>query len=394
MDFPAQHPIRTFWWRPTAATFFFGLALWVLLVARVPAAHAQDDRACDPPMYHGIQHCAHDGGQTHVVVVDLANSRVRLEVVMAAYQYNGKEVECTGVNVVRESTPGTGCSVPGAPGLYPTQPVLDMATRYIGKGAVAAINGDYMAANQTHGPEGFTVKNGVRYDGWRTGDCDGAPWYNRAFPDECFANDVSRPSLALSRLNQPDLSWKRSGDLENDRSYRSRFHNALGGGPLIVRGGQPIGDSAAACAAERFPTEVCTKTKQSGVGVTADLRRLVLVTSGVRDAAGIAQLMASPVYGVTTGMKLDGGGSSQMWVRQGDQGLYYYVTNDDFEARQLQVPVGRSVTQTIVPRDWPRPLAQSLVVLSTPIAAASVPTELDDFHHRSNPLASRLPIAY
>lgn len=335
--------------------------------AALPDVAGAEEGVCLPPRYYGVRHCVHDGGHTHVLVIDLAEPRVRLEVAMAAYQFDGREIECAGVNNVLESTYGRGCSVPGAPGLYPAQPVLDIARRYLGRGAVAAINGDYMAANQTHGPEGFTVKNGLRLDGWENGDCDGAPWYTPRSPIPCHANDVSRPSLAISRSNRPDLGWKRPQEIDDPSQYRNRFFNVIGGGPLLVRGGQPIQDSAAACLAEAFPADVCTKTKQSALGVTADLQRLVLVTSGVRDAAGVAQLMASPEYGVTTAMKLDGGGSAQFWVRHGDMSLYYYVTNEEFDVRQLTLPVGRSVTETIAPADWPRPLAQALVVFSEPI---------------------------
>jgi hypothetical protein len=130
---------------------------------------------CDPEVYYGIWHCTDDGGNTHLIVVDLNDSHVRVQTVLSS----GPNGECNSVNHSGKD-PSSNCPPP-----YPTETMASMLGRYVASGAVAIINTDYGAYPPgDHGAEGLAVRIGQRLDGVGHGDTDG--------------NATRRSSLAFS----------------------------------------------------------------------------------------------------------------------------------------------------------------------------------------------------
>lgn len=305
-----------------------GLVMLSVLIAMPSAIDAQSSPdKCAPPKYAGITHCVEDDGKTQVVIVDLTNTKVRLETVLAAYRQPiiGIPVECTDVNIPRWALYGAGCALPNTD-LYPHETVEEMAQRYAG--AVVAINTDYFGPGYDHGPEGLTIKNGQRFDGWRKGDCDGAlnhdPQNSKSTPTPCESNDTKRTSMTISRNKSVEIGRKRFADVDDPSLWSDRFYNAVGGGPLIVEAGRAVLASAQACAKEKLPDGegACLRSAQTAGGVTKD-NRLVLVTASNQNAYTIGEMLAKH-YRVETAMKFDGGGSAQMWY----DSKAYYGTNE------------------------------------------------------------------
>lgn len=219
--------------------------------------------------YDGITYCIEDDGDIHIVIIDLDSPSIRFEMVMAD--------DVTSVDTNHRER------------------IEDMVQRssYRDQKVVVAINADYFG--RSHGPEGLTVKNGRRLDG---GDQNQNP------------NALWRSSLAISRLNQVFLGRKSAEELDNARVFRERFYNAIGGGPLILNYGVVI-PNAVACLLEQFPVGACRRRIQTAAGLSEDGRRLYLAAGKGRDIEGFARLLRD--YGAFTAMKLDGGGSSQLW---------------------------------------------------------------------------------
>jgi uncharacterized protein YigE (DUF2233 family) len=159
---------------------------------------------------------------------------------------------------------------------------------------VAAINGDYFGRN--HGPEGLTVKNGRRLD------------HDRGRRQN--TNALWRSSLAISRLNRASLGRKSVEELNKPGAYQELFFNAVGGGPMILNFGVVI-PNVVACLLEQFPVGACRRTIQTAVGLSKDGHQLFWAVGKGRDIQGFARLLRD--YGAYTAIKLDGGGSSQLW---------------------------------------------------------------------------------
>jgi hypothetical protein len=206
----------------------------------------------------------------HIVIIDLDDPHVRFEMVMAD--------DVTSVDTTRRER------------------IEDIVSRppYENQDTVVAINADYFGIR--HGPEGLTVKNGQRLD-----DGDG---------ESQNPNALWRSSLAISRLNRISLGRKTADELNNPRAYRERFYNAIGGGPLILNYGVVI-PNIVSCMLEGFPLGACRRRIQTAAGLSEDGRWLYLAVGEGRDIQGFARLLKD--YGAYTAIKLDGGGSSQLW---------------------------------------------------------------------------------
>src|SRR5512137_1660066 len=111
--------------------------LWLCLVL-LPLPVALAARANCRPDRDGIIYCVEDGGDTHVLIIDLTNPRLRVQTVMAN--------DVLDVRPPEEQREG----------------VVDMAKRYREAGVVIAVNGDYFG--WWRGPEGPTVVQGQRLD--------------------------------------------------------------------------------------------------------------------------------------------------------------------------------------------------------------------------------------
>jgi hypothetical protein len=233
-------------------------------------AQVDDSRPNCETTYDGIVYCSEDDGKIHIVIIDLDNPYIRFDVVMAD---DVTSVDTTSRERIEE--------------MVKRPPYQDLEV-------VVAINADYFGND--HGPEGLTVKTGRRLDANR------GPTQNR--------NALWRSSLAVSRLNRVSLGRKSATELEDPRAYRERFYNAVGGGPLILNQGVVI-SNVVACLLEGFPVGACRRKIQTAAGLSEDGRRLYLAVGKGRDVEGFARLLQD--YEAFTAIKLDGGGSSQLW---------------------------------------------------------------------------------
>jgi len=240
-----------------------------LLSAAAPVARAQDRAGCRSTI-DGITYCVADGGETHVLIVDLTHPNVRVQTVMANDVLDVRSPEA------------------------PRERVVEMARRYRAQGAVIAINGDYFGA--TRGPEGPTVVQGQRLD----------------TPDTIRSNPsrYRRSTLAVARFGAAAIGQLPPIGLLPPLAYADTLFNVVSGGPIILRGGQPQPE-ALACLMDRIPAATCRRDRQSAVGVDASRTTLFLSVSTTRSTRALAELLRG--YGAADALKLDAGGSSQLW---------------------------------------------------------------------------------
>lgn len=237
------------------------------------------------PVGEPVQLIERDG--FYIFKVDMWNSRVSVEMVMAN--------DSTNVN----QTP------------TPVESVASMATRYASRNPILVINGDYFALDRTHGPEGLTVRNGVRFDGYG------------ATPDDADGMEWQRSSLSISRSKAIRMGKQTSctGSCVNWVPNSDAFYTTIGGGPVFVESGQRIGgaNSLTPCNNEAFTpnnrTYYCQQPyKWAGVGMSQDGRYLYVIASSTNKTMdqAAAALIAE---GAWRAMKLDGGGSAQLWYK-------------------------------------------------------------------------------
>jgi hypothetical protein len=279
------------WWQVDAGLrAAFG---WVAegLLAPAPPAPAPDEAARRAgcalvgPAYAGLYHCQRAAG-VHVVVIDLNDPHVRFETVMAQ--------DAIAVDTAAQEW------------------VSDMAQRH--PGAVAAINGDYFSPG-LHGPEGLTVRNGTRLDGLHT---------------------MERSALIIGQapLDAPGVSIPIPATIARPADARvpvepARLFNAVGGGPQIVFNARWSWQSGfvfpgfRGCAGRLPPDQVVNgecladindwlepAKPWSAAGLTPD-HKMVWV---VGPFAHLAETLAA--FDVETALKLDSGGSSQLWYHR------------------------------------------------------------------------------
>jgi hypothetical protein len=241
------------------------LVLLPLSVASAARANCRSDR-------DGIIYCVEDGGDTHVLIIDLTNPRLRVQTVMAN--------DVLDVRPPEEQREG----------------VVDMAKRYRETGVVIAVNGDYFG--WWRGPEGPTVVQGQRLDTAET---------IAANP-----SDYRRSTLALSRSGTAAITHLSPIDLLAPAAYRDLLFNTVSGGPIILLNGQPLPEELS-CFIDNIPVNACRRDRQTVAGVDEQGTTLYLVVSTQRSTRGLAELLRD--YGAFNALKLDGGGSSQLWYR-------------------------------------------------------------------------------
>lgn len=220
----------------------------------------------------GITYCGEDGGQTHLLIVDLSNPYVRVQTVMAH-----DVLDVWPPDEQRES-------------------VADMAQRYRDDGVVIAINGDYFGEGR--GPEGPTVVQGQRLD---------TPTTIALNPSH-----YRRTTLAVSRSGSAAIVHLNPISFLAPVVYRDVLFNAISGGPIILLDGQPLPEDLS-CFLDRIPVNTCRRGRQTAAGVDASGQTLYLAVSTERSTRGMAELLRD--YGASTALKLDAGGSSQLWYR-------------------------------------------------------------------------------
>lgn len=237
-----------------------------LIMNRLDLPGADDDCAINNP--DGIQ--LYETATSHVACIDLTDPHLRFELVMAN--------DSTSVNPTPDQRETVASIVARAPHAD-HRPLL-------------AFNADYFGAG--HGPEGFTVHNGQRLDGPANGDHDG--------------EETARSSQAFGRANSVTLGRRSDGEVNDPLALATRFYNASGGGPLLVHNGAVVRDP---CGAEGFAADVCRRTAQTGVGLSADGRTYIVIAAENVTAEELGERLLA--YGAVEAIKLDGGGSTQLW---------------------------------------------------------------------------------
>lgn len=203
----------------------------------------------------------------------------------------------------------------------PRQRVADMVARppYASRNPVLAFNADYFAKDNDHGPEGLTIKNGERFDGQFA---DPPDYDALRLAEDGNTNETNRSSLSLSTLNavrigrQTDcdtgcVSWPFTG---------TAYYNTTGGGPLFIEDGKRVGGfgSQQPCEHEGFSTASDGYCGNAGkpwtaVGVSQDGRYLIVAVGESETMDTMASVLLAE--GAWRAMKLDGGGSTQLWYR-------------------------------------------------------------------------------
>jgi hypothetical protein len=236
--------------------------------------------------------------RVHVFRIDTQSPNLSFEMVMARDSTNVNEGQKT------QSSP--------------RERVADMVARppYVSRNPVLAFNADYFSMNNDHGPEGLTVKNGQRFDGQFA---DPPDYDGPGLAADGNTNETNWSSLSISKAKgvrigkQTDcqthcFKWPFSNEA---------YYNTVGGGPLFIEGGERIGGfgSTLPCENERFTKEYCTgePTAWTAVGVSGDGRYLIVVVGQQQTMDSIASILLAE--GADRAMKLDGGGSTQLWYR-------------------------------------------------------------------------------
>lgn len=220
----------------------------------------------------GITHCLEDDGDTHLLIIDLSDPHLRVQTVMA--------------NDVLDVWPSK----------EEREGVFDMAKRYRTDGVIAAINADYFGADR--GPEGPAVVQGQRLD---------TPLTIALNP-----SDYRRTTLTVSRSGKAAVTHLNPIGSLAPFVYRDPLFNAVSGGPIILYNGVVLPE-ALSCLFDGIPMGACRRDRQTAAGVDETGKLLYLLASEQRSTRRMAELLRD--YGAFTAMKLDGGGSTQLWYR-------------------------------------------------------------------------------
>jgi hypothetical protein len=244
------------------------LLLLLLLLSFTPAIARPN---CRSDM-QGVTTCVEDSGNTHLLIIDLSDPYLRAQAVMAH-----DVLDVWPPEEERESVAG-------------------MARRYRRDGVIAAINADYFGAGR--GPEGPTVVQGQRLD---------TPLTIALNPSH-----YRRTTLALARSGPAAITHLNPLASLSPGVFRDPFFNAISGGPIILYHGRVLPE-ALACLFDGIPLGACRRDRQTAAGVDETGKTLYLLASTTRSTSGAAELLRD--YGAFDALKLDGGGSTQLWYR-------------------------------------------------------------------------------
>jgi hypothetical protein len=247
-------------------------ALWLLLLLPLLSLEPDTARRNCRSDVQGVTYCVEDGGATHLIIIDLSDPYLRVQTVMA--------------NDVLDIRP------PEAE----REKVFDMARRHRAAGVIAAINGDYFGRRR--GPEGPTVVQGQRLD---------TPLTIALNPSE-----YRRTTLALSRSGHAAVTHLNPIGSLGPFVYRVPLFNAVSGGPIILYNGRVLPE-ALSCLFDGIPPATCRRARQTAAGVDEPGTTLYLLASEQRSSSRMAELLRD--YGAFKALKLDGGGSTQLWYR-------------------------------------------------------------------------------
>lgn len=331
---PSERIDNYIWWelegsagRGWAAEDF----LKVVSEAPAPGITPQGDSAGCVQPYPAIQYCPQKDKTVYAIKINLSDPHVRFETIMAN--------DTKSVNTSNREY------------------VSAMGTKLKEKGAVAVINADYFGAG--HGPEGFTVVNGRRLDGTINGDGDN--------------NSVFRSSIAFSKSeldggSAPIVVGIQRFEMDAFSPSPNQIFNAVGGGPQIVFNGtwdwtrgreqskySDYPDCPLITANDDVINGECfVDTGKTGTG-WEDPAKIWTVVGKTKDGHLLMLLALYPdvkssleKYQVQEAIKLDGGGSSQLWYndqsivkggRPVANGLAVFYKNAYEVTEQPQFPV-------------------------------------------------------
>ncbi|HSD83974.1 MAG TPA: phosphodiester glycosidase family protein [Anaerolineae bacterium] len=247
-------------------------APWLLLVLLLFSFAPDVARPNCRSDIQGVTYCVEDDGDTHLLVIDLTDPYLRVQTVMA-----NDVLDVWPPEEERES-------------------VSDMAQRFRHDGVIAAINADYFGTGR--GPEGPTVVQGQRLDTLLTIALNPSRY--------------RRTTLALSRSGQAAVAHLNPIGSLSSNVYRDPLFNAVSGGPIILYKGRVLPE-ALSCLFDDIPMGACRRDRQTAAGVDEAGQTLYLLASEQRSTSQMAELLRD--YGAFTAMKLDGGGSTQLWYR-------------------------------------------------------------------------------
>ncbi len=243
----------------------------------------------------------HTRSGVHVFKIDMQNSKLSFEMVMAG--------DKTSVNY-------------GKPSASPREYVRDMVARapYSSRNPILAFNADYFGDNSNgtghHGPQGLTVKNGSRFDG---------KYADPPEPDR-DGNEWKVSSLSISRTKAVRMGKLTACNGSAGGCYdwwpNDTYYNTVGGGPLFIENGARIGgsnqNSTQPCRNEQpngdWDWYCNTSIKWTAAGVTQDGRYLIIVVSDITKTMDqIAEVLIAE--SAWRAIKLDGGRSTQVWYK-------------------------------------------------------------------------------
>jgi Phosphodiester glycosidase len=247
-------------------------APWLLLVLLLFSLTPDVARPNCRSDIQGVTYCVEDGGDTHLLIIDLNDPYLRVQTVMA-----NDVLDVWPPEEERES-------------------VADMARRHRTDGVIVAINADYFGRGR--GPEGPTVVEGQRLD---------TPLTIALNPSH-----YRRTTLALSRSDRAAVTHLNPIAAPAPNVYRDLLFNAVSGGPIILYNGRVLPE-VWSCFIDGIPMGACRRDRQTAAGVDEKGRLLYLLASEQRSTSRMAELLRD--YGAFTAMKLDGGGSTQLWYR-------------------------------------------------------------------------------
>jgi hypothetical protein len=261
---------------------------------------------CEPGSQHykGIEYCTKQGqgNPVYVVVIDLNAAGIGLEYVIAnGYDRNKNPVECRDVNLPDNSIK-EGC-VEKNTNYYPVMALNEAANRFTNTALV--IDSDYGAGDhgkpgehRGHGPEGLAVIQKQRIDGKNMGDTDN--------------NAENRPWVAIGKGSPIRVEFNQFSKDEDTGFVDEWIYTAFGGGPWLIRNGVVVPDIKETCL-KYYPTSCYKDADQTSVGISSDRRWLffVIYRKSSLDLHETVELLKS--LDVADAIKLDGGGSSQLY---------------------------------------------------------------------------------
>lgn len=316
-------------------------------------------------LYQGLEYCTYSEGDqdVHVVVIDLYDELgLRFENILAEGISNTSSEVAPCLDVNRRVKGVIGCDDPNdfpPPGstlqdgtpittYYPVMSLIKAAARVENNAVV--VDTDYGAGTQAlpdsreHGPEGLTIVDGHRIDGVLMDDGDN--------------NAVCRPWVAIGENapyrvlfgqlgNEPDHDPQRcrteAAFLADDGNKPGQWmHTAFGGAPWLIRDGEKQQDEIDTCRGATLHS--CT-SDVAQTAVALDGRWLYFVVAVGVDANGIADFLYDNLQ-PTHAIKLDGGGSSQLWyggsaaTQNNSRNLSHYLA--------ILAPAGNGI-------DWDQP---------------------------------------